>query len=569
MEAFLIVLDTRPAYLPAGAKPNSLLLMPLGTTTLLGHLQSRLSAVRHPKTTVVPIFEPDADYESAIGGPDATVDVVKPAEFGAHLSAYEPSDWLLVVDPRCFPLAELERAIPIDRFTESPCSAWHLVALESNAIGTRERIELDGSGRVRRIQRYYDEVTWTVTSGICCSLLPVSCLLRAGNLPLTSLSALRAELSARGVPSRDLPLSGGMLDLNKAGDLLQLNDRLILELDRGGTANAKGKQSGYAGERCRIHPSARLLGPVVLHDDVVVEAGARIVGPALIGAGSRVGAGATVVQSLVGPGVEIPSRNVLRHEVAVATHHKRFLRTAAHARQSSAPDDGFSVMELRGERSRRPLYPRVKAAVESIMAFAGLIVLAPLLALVAIVIRLESRGPLLFAHDREAKHGKVFRCLKFRTMYAGSQVLQRELYEKNEVDGPQFKLDDDPRVTKVGRWLRTFSIDELPQLINVAMGQMSLVGPRPLPFRENQTCVPWREGRLSVRPGITGLWQVCRHDRSAGDFHQWIYYDLLYVRHMSLLVDLKIVLATVITLGGKGHVSVSWIIPEKRLHAAA
>jgi lipopolysaccharide/colanic/teichoic acid biosynthesis glycosyltransferase len=96
------------------------------------------------------------------------------------------------------------------------------------------------------------------------------------------------------------------------------------------------------------------------------------------------------------------------------------------------------------------------------------------------------------------------------------------------------------------------------------MGQMSLVGPRPSPFRENQMCIPWRKARLSVRPGITGLWQICRHDRASGDFHQWIYYDLLYARHMSLWLDLKILAATAATLGGRGHVPLSWMIsPHK------
>jgi lipopolysaccharide/colanic/teichoic acid biosynthesis glycosyltransferase len=125
-------------------------------------------------------------------------------------------------------------------------------------------------------------------------------------------------------------------------------------------------------------------------------------------------------------------------------------------------------------------------------------------------------------------------------------------------------MHHDPRVTRVGRWLRRLNLDEIPQLFNVLTGEMSLVGPRPSPFRENQLCIPWREARLSVRPGITGLWQICRNNRSSGDFHQWIYYDLLYVRHMSLWVDIKILLATIYTLGGKGHVPLSWVIPPKK-----
>jgi len=149
-------------------------------------------------------------------------------------------------------------------------------------------------------------------------------------------------------------------------------------------------------------------------------------------------------------------------------------------------------------------------------------------------------------------------------MSLGADAQQRELMAGNQVDGPQFKMRHDPRVTRLGQALRPLSLDELPQLLNVLFLEMSLVGPRPSPFRENQTCVPWREGRLSVRPGITGLWQVCRHDRSQGDFHQWIHYDLLYVRHMSLLVDLKILVATVLTLGGQWPIPLGWIVSSRR-----
>jgi len=151
-------------------------------------------------------------------------------------------------------------------------------------------------------------------------------------------------------------------------------------------------------------------------------------------------------------------------------------------------------------------------------------------------------------------------------MCADADTLQSRLRGRNQVDGPQFKLDHDPRITRVGRWTRTTSLDELPQIFNVLIGDMSFVGPRPSPFRENQVCVPWREARLSVLPGITGLWQVCRHDRSDGDFHQWIYFDLLYVRHMSILLDHKILLATLLTLGGRGSVPLSWMVRPERYH---
>ena len=145
-------------------------------------------------------------------------------------------------------------------------------------------------------------------------------------------------------------------------------------------------------------------------------------------------------------------------------------------------------------------------------------------------------------------------------MDVGAHGVQHLLKAQDKLDGPHFKLDQDPRVTRLGRILRSTNIDELPQLFNVLRGDMSLVGPRPSPFRENQICVPWREGRLSVRPGVTGLWQVCRRDRSSGDFHQWIEYDLLYVQQASPWLDLKILLATVVTLVGRVPVPAAWLV---------
>jgi len=223
------------------------------------------------------------------------------------------------------------------------------------------------------------------------------------------------------------------------------------------------------------------------------------------------------------------------------------------------------VQDARALPSR--LHRGLKLAFDVLLASLGLLLLSPLLLLAAVLIKLESKGPVFYRGRREGKDGRVFDCLKFRTMFVGADDQQRELLGKNQVDGPQFKLDHDPRVTRLGRIFRALNLDELPQLINVLRLEMSVVGPRPSPFRENQLCIPWRDARLSVRPGITGLWQVCRHDRAQGDFHQWIHYDLLYVQHMSFLVDLRILAGTVLTLGGHWPVPLSWIVPCAPAHA--
>jgi lipopolysaccharide/colanic/teichoic acid biosynthesis glycosyltransferase len=235
------------------------------------------------------------------------------------------------------------------------------------------------------------------------------------------------------------------------------------------------------------------------------------------------------------------------------------------------PDPAPTVepAELLDGGSRSSLvYPVLKGALDLTAAVLGLLLLSPLFFLIAALIRLESKGAVFFRDWREGKGGRVFECLKFRTMFLGAAAQQRELAARNQVDGPQFKIDSDPRVTRLGRLLRATNLDELPQLINVLFGDMSLVGPRPSPFRENQLCIPWRHGRLSVRPGITGLWQICRNHREAGDFHQWIHYDLLYVRHRSFAVDLKIVLFTLLSLGGHWPVPLTWIVSPRHMEAA-
>ena len=133
--------------------------------------------------------------------------------------------------------------------------------------------------------------------------------------------------------------------------------------------------------------------------------------------------------------------------------------------------------------------------------------------------------------------------------------MQLQLKALNEVDGPQFKISNDPRLTRFGSWIRRWNIDELPQLFNVLLGQMSLVGPRPSPDRENQYCPAWRRARLSTKPGITGLWQVLRlRDENTSDFQEWIYYDVEYARHRSFWLDLQILFYTFPAMVASRHV---------------
>ncbi len=195
--------------------------------------------------------------------------------------------------------------------------------------------------------------------------------------------------------------------------------------------------------------------------------------------------------------------------------------------------------------ARLDWYDPFKRAIDFMLAAAGLICAAPLIAVIALLVYLDDGAPIFFGHRRQARGGRIFRCWKFRTMRRNAEALVAELRKQNLCDGPQVFIKDDPRVTRVGRVLRKLQLDELPQFWNVLVGDMSVVGPRPSPDNENQFCPAWREKRLSVRPGITGLWQVMRTRAPGKDFQEWIQYDIEYVERRSLWLDARIFMLTV------------------------
>lgn len=185
----------------------------------------------------------------------------------------------------------------------------------------------------------------------------------------------------------------------------------------------------------------------------------------------------------------------------------------------------------------------LKRVVDIVFACAALVLTSPLLALLSILIRIDSAGPVLYVADRVGRKGRKFRCYKLRTMIVGADLRKDELRAENEREGPFFKLEDDPRVTRLGRWLRSTSLDELPQLWNVLRGEMSLVGPRPHPVDDYERYSIEHLRRLDVSPGLTGLWQVtARNDPS---FETNMALDLEYIENWSLGLDLKILLKTV------------------------
>ena len=185
----------------------------------------------------------------------------------------------------------------------------------------------------------------------------------------------------------------------------------------------------------------------------------------------------------------------------------------------------------------------IKRTFDLVVAGIGLVLLAPLLLAIAIAVKLSSRGPVLYRSVRPGMAGKPFHCFKFRTMREHADQIQDDLESLNELSGALFKIRDDPRLTPIGRVLRRFSLDELPQLANVIRGEMSLVGPRPLPMRDFEKLEDWHKKRYLVLPGITGLWQVS--GRAELDFDDLVRLDFLYLEQWSILLDLSILLKTI------------------------
>lgn len=196
-------------------------------------------------------------------------------------------------------------------------------------------------------------------------------------------------------------------------------------------------------------------------------------------------------------------------------------------------------------------YSVVKRIIDIMGAIIGLIVLSPLLIIISIAIIVDSKGPVIFSQKRVGKNGKNFKMYKFRSMVIDAEQLLEKLKEKNEMSGPMFKMKKDPRVTKVGNFIRRTSIDELPQLVNVLKGEMSLVGPRPSLPHEVEKFEPWMIERLTVKPGLTCFWQV--RGRNDIGFSEWMELDVKYVRERSTLLDIKLIFQTVGLLFGDKH----------------
>jgi lipopolysaccharide/colanic/teichoic acid biosynthesis glycosyltransferase len=430
------------------------------------------------------------------------------------------------------------------------------VNVDSEALGKREKMRLTAQSKVAGFRRFYFDsaepapisADWPHHIFVRTNVLDQVLADRA--LP-QSFAAFLKRCRSNALTLRAVNVGGAVLDLGMESGLLNFCRTRLLKIRSSASASNKQGQNSNT-----ISRDSRLIGKVLLGKNVQIGPKVIIVGPSIISNNVTIEQGAVIDSSVIGPDVCVPQNQLVRNCIVKGPQYNWQRPTRYKGRnleQVSYPR--FDLSLLQGVDNTFRGWPRfsyagsIKRIVDCFTAMIVLILFAPILPFIALAIKLTSPGPVFFKDKRQGLHGREFYCLKFRTMTVGADKIQDKLRIVSRVDGPQFKMADDPRVSAVGRFLRDTYIDEIPQFLNVLLGQMSVVGPRPSPESENTLCPSWRDARLSVRPGITGLWQVCRTRQPMKDFQEWIYYDIRYVRNLSLKTDLWICWQTVKKMG--------------------
>ena len=367
----------------------------------------------------------------------------------------------------------------------------------------------------------------------------IAALLSENHLPL-SFETLLNRARRNGIEISSLSVGGTFLDLNTPDGLLKYTTTTLVRMN----------------SNTRISDNdAKLYGNVLTGENVTFGKNVKIIGPAVIEDNVSVPDDAIINNSIIASGQALQHGQIVNNTIYFGNSYRKMQSKACSMPSWNSPDFIFPDDLGRSKKYNVfriwPLfsYPRiVKRFIDLTGSAFILTLLAPVFLILALLIKLTSRGPVFYKAVRQGRYGKQIKCLKFRTMIAGAEKMQEKLRIVNEVDGPQFKIVHDPRVSSIGRFLRDTCLDETPQFFNVLMGKMSIVGPRPSPENENSQCPPWRDARLSVRPGITGLWQIARTRRPSRDFQEWVHYDTEYIRRLSLKTDLSICCKTVMKL---------------------
>ena len=307
------------------------------------------------------------------------------------------------------------------------------------------------------------------------------------------------------------------------------------------SASAKVFSPTAIGSGSRIGDEVIILGPSVIGSNCEIESGA-VINECVILDNARIGQQAHLHRCVVGDGAEVSGLTSVYEMAVMRSLSSSPEQAVCPLREHSRRSPGYVEGPKEWQTLSGPFYQKAKRSLDVVLAILGLLLTAPIMLIAALAIKLDSPGGIIFRQERCGQGGRNFTMYKFRTMINNAEDLKREMLDLNEVDGPMFKIIHDPRITAFGKILRDTNLDELPQLWNVLKGDMSLVGPRPLSLGEMRYNPKWRDARLSVRPGMSGLWQVKAHTKVY--FNNWIINDLEYVKRCSLWLDLEILFMT-------------------------
>ncbi len=422
------------------------------------------------------------------------------------------AELFLLNDPRSFTLFEMSDFMQTLNWIKP--SALFVRLYDSHERGYRERIHTDALDNFVSFERLYD-ASWRLTRLVITPDRDIAQLWQNSINPAAGWRRLRRYIRK---PERAVKaVHGNVYDRENAREVALFLRDLIGKWNRPDSTISRAISDD--GQVWR-DPQAR-IGP-----------GIKFIGRVWVGAGRELSPQTT----LVGPAVvwDDPAHRPVVEDISWQE-----------IEPTEPPEESVPVPS--GTRA----YNFSKRAFDIFFALLAMTLSSPLYPLILLAIWIEDRGHPFFGHVRETRGGETFRCWKFRSMRLDAEQIKEQLVRQNQADGPQFYMEKDPRLTKVGKFLRKYNLDELPQFWCVLVGDMSVVGPRPSPKKENQCCPSWREARLSVRPGITGLWQIKRTRRTGTDFQEWIKWDIEYVQQRSFWLDLTIIFKTVSAIFGK------------------
>ena len=531
-------------------------LLPIANRPLFHYLAACLTGagVERLIFCVTPNLEQQVEAELA-GFPPTCQYLVKGTSLGTGGSLKEVAPWIKdgpfwVVGGDLLLAADL--TLMLARHQARGAMVTVASLCEQEAPWEMERLELGAANQIKAIHRIHPSQERR-------------CVLRPAGLYLCEPAILEAipegkyfdlkeqvfpSLYEHGAPNAVWEIQGYCRSIITIDDFLFANQDVLL--GRVELHETLQESDRSAKPQATLSPSCRLYGSVVIGEGVSLGEDVVVLGPSAIGPGcaiepgavingcvllgnNRIGRDVYLERCVVGRDTGVAAATVL-HQTAIMQQDGK--EVSIWLRRRTRQENGSLVSQTGWLNPASKAYLTIKRLMDVIFSAVALIVCAPLMVIISLAIKLESPGPAIFRQVRCSKNGVQFNMVKFRSMVAEAEDVKHQIRYLNEADGPVFKIAQDPRVTRLGRLLRDTNLDELPQLWNVLKGEMSLVGPRPLAIEEMLFNPRWRDARLSMRPGMTGLWQVKAHTKN--EFNEWILHDLTYVNAASLWLDVKI-----------------------------